>query len=124
MRHSPLESLSVCDNVIHISAEARNIGVLMDSTLYMEQHVANICKTCFYHLRNISRIRKYLSRKSAETLVHALITSRLDFCNSLLFGLPDYIIERLQKVQNSAARVVTLTRKYDHIRPILLLVTS
>jgi hypothetical protein len=50
MRHSPLESLSVCDNVIHISAEARNIGVLMDSTLYVEQHVANICKTCFYHL--------------------------------------------------------------------------
>ena len=115
----PLGSLSVCDDVIEAASEVRNIGALMDTSLTMEQHVTNICRTCFFHLRNISRIRKYLTRQSAEILVHALITSRLDSCNSLLYGLPDYTIERLQKVQNAAARVVTLTNKHDHITPIL-----
>ena len=114
----PLESLAVCDDVIHRKSHVRNIGVLMDSSLSMEQHITNTCKSGFYHLRNISRIRKYLSRQSAESLVHAFVTSRLDFCNSTLYGLPGYLIERLQKVQNAAARVVTLTGKHEHITPV------
>ena len=59
-------------------------------------------------MRNISKIRRYLSRRSAETLVHAFLTSKLDFFNSVLYCLPGYPIERLQKVQNAAARIVTL----------------
>ena len=85
----------------------------------MENHIANICKSGFHHLRKISRIRKYLSRRSAESVVHAFITSMLDFCNSVLYGLPCYLIERLQKVQNAAERVVILTRKREHITPVL-----
>ena len=115
----PLESLVVCDDVIHRKSHARNIGVMMDSSLTMEQHITNTCKSGFYHLRNISRIRKYLNRQSAESLVHAFVTSRLDFCNSVLYGLPGYLIERLQKVQNAAARVVTFTGKHEHITPVL-----
>lgn len=71
-----------------------------------------------YHLRKISKIRKYLGFKSAETHVHALVTSRLDFCNAMLYGLNNYL-ERIQKVQNAAARIVTLTRKRGHISPAL-----
>ena len=64
-------------------------------------------------------IRKYLTRESTELIVHAFVTSRLDHCNSLLCGLPQSSIQKLQRVQNTAARIVTRTKKYDHITPVL-----
>ena len=85
----------------------------------LDEHVTNICKTCFFHLRNIARIRDSLSQKDTEILVHAFITSKLDSCNSLLYGLPEFLIDRLQAVQNCAARLITRSRKHDHITPIL-----
>ena len=78
-----------------------------------------ICKAAFYHLRNISRIRKYLSSQTAEMLVHAFVSSRLDYCNSLLYGLPKELLKKLQHVQNVVARIVTHTGKSDHITPVL-----
>ena len=72
-----------------------------------------------FHLQNISRIRKYISCHTAEILVHAFITSRLDFCNSLLYGLTKQTIKRLQHIQNAAARMVALTPKHEHISPVL-----
>ena len=68
-----------------------------------------------FSLRNIAKIRKYLTGDSAKCVVHALITSKLDNCNALSYGLPQQLLFKLQSVQNSAARVVTRTRKYDHI---------
>ena len=85
----------------------------------MEQHVKKICSEANYHLRNISKIRKYLTHDSAQILIHAFISSKLDYCNSLLYGIPKYLVCRLQRVQNTAARIVTLTRKYDSITPIM-----
>jgi hypothetical protein len=67
----------------------------------LDQHVANICKTCFFHLRKIAKIRDYLSTADTETLVHSLITFKLDSCNSLLYGLPKFMIDRLQNVQTA-----------------------
>ena len=57
---------------------------------------------------------------STKTLVHALVTSRLDHCNALLYGLPDYLIQRLQYVINAAAKVITCKRKFDHVTPLLI----
>ena len=85
----------------------------------MEQDVKKICSEANYHLRNISKIRKYLTQDSAQILIHAFISSKLDYCNSLLYGIPKYLVCRLQRVQNTAARIVTLTRKYDSITPIM-----
>ena len=115
----PLTSISVCGEVISMSSAARSIGVLYDTSMSMEQHVTAVCKAGFYHLRNIRRIRKYISRDTAEILVHAFTTSRLDFCNSLLYGLPKPTIKRLQHVQNVSARIVALTPKHEHISPVL-----
>ena len=85
----------------------------------LEKHVTSTCKACFFHLRNISKIRNCLSLADTEKLVHAFITSKLDNASSLLYGLPKFLIDRLQNVQNAAAHVVTRTRKYDHIKPVL-----
>ena len=101
-RHRPcpsFSSITICDDVIGLSPKAGNIGVIMDSNLTMEVQVATICKSGFYYLRKINKIREYLSLKSAEILVHALVTSRLDFGNALLYGLSNTLLVRIQKVQ-------------------------
>ncbi|KAF7660854.1 hypothetical protein LDENG_00274070, partial [Lucifuga dentata] len=72
-----------------------------------------------FHLNNIAKIRPILSLHDAETLIHAFVSSRLDYCNVLLSGLPNCAIRSLQLVQNAAARILTKTRKYDHITPAL-----
>ena len=111
--------LHVGDHLINPSVSVRNLGSVFDNSLSMDSHITQVCKTAFYHIHNIRKISKYLSRESLKTLVHALVTSRLDYCNSLFYGLPKCHIGRLQRVQNAAARLVTSTRKYDHITPVL-----
>ena len=86
----------------------------------LEQHVKDVCKSAFYHIQNISKRRDCLTQNDTETLVHAFISSKLDFCNALLYGLPQCVIDKLQRVQNLAARLVTRTRKYEHITPVLM----
>ena len=81
--------------------------------------VQNICKVAFFHIRNLSKIRKCPTQKDTETLVHAFVTSKLDNCNSLLAELPQYLLDRVQWVQNAAARFFSCTRKYDRITPVL-----
>ena len=118
-----LEYVRVGDEFIAPNLSVRNLGVIMDNCFCMEQHVKKICSEANYHLRNISKIRKYLTQDSAQILIHAFISSKLDYCNSLLYGIPKYLVCRLQRVHAgitaAAARIVTLTRKYDSIPPIL-----
>ena len=73
----------------------------------------------YFHLRNIRTLKPFPSHESLVTVTHAFITSRIDYCNSLLFGISDYNINRLQRIQNCAAQVITNTKKYDHITPVL-----
>ena len=101
------------------SSEARNLGVIFDADLNFSKHFSNITKTAIYQIRNIAKIRSFLSFSDAQTLIHAFVTNHLDYCNSLFSGLPKKSINRLQLVQNTAARVLTRTRRYDHITPIL-----
>ena len=70
-------------------------------------------------LHKLGQIQKYLDKHTAEKLVHAFVTCRFDNCNSLFYGLPDKLIAKLQRTQNSSARLVTLTKSRDHISPIL-----
>ncbi len=110
-----LDSFQMGNVTIPKSDIAPNLGCLWDSELNLKSHVNQICKSSFYYLRNIYRVRKYLNKSQTETVVHAFISSRLDYCNSLLVGLPDYVLNDLQLVQNASARVVVGLRKYDHI---------
>ena len=116
MTISPLE---VGDSQIVPSAVVRNIGAFIDQSLNMQDDVKQLCRTASLHLKSIGQIRHIIDAKTAETLVHAFITSRLDSGNALLFGLPDSLLGRLQSIQNTAARIVTRTGKYKHIKPVL-----
>ena len=114
-----LDSVVVIDESITSEPHARNLGIILDTYLTFNNHIAKVCKVSHFHLRNISKIRKFLSKESTEILIHAFVSSKLDHCNSLLYGLPAYQLAKLQVLQNTAARVVSLTRKYDHITPVL-----
>ena len=115
----PIKGIYVAGDYIEASSSARNIGVIFDSHVNLEKHVMNTCKMAFYHLRNIARVRNCLSQDDAETLVDAFISSKLDFCNALMVGLPKSVIDRLQYAQICAARLVTRTRGSEHITPVL-----
>ena len=111
---SQLPSFKAIDgSVIQPSHFARNIGVIFDNKLNMECQVSAICKSALFHIRNISRIRKFLSVNSAKALVHAFVKCRLDNCNPLVYGLPKHLVHRLQLAQNCAARLNLCGRKHD-----------
>ena len=85
----------------------------------MSDQISHICKNGYFSLYKIGKIRKLLDKACTEKLIHAFVTSRLDYCNGLLYGIPKYQIDRLQSLQNAAARLVSCTRKFDHITPVL-----
>ena len=99
---------------------AKNIGVVLDSGLTMAAHVSSVTRACYLQLYRISQIRAYLTNEAASTLARSLILSKLDYSNSLLYGLPDVLINKLQLVQNNAARLVKRKKKSDHVTPLLM----
>ncbi len=100
--------------------QVRNLGVILETDLSFSSHVKAVTKSAFHdHLKNIARIRCFVSSHDLEKLVHLFITSRVDYCNGLLTGLPKKTIRQLQLIQNAAARILTRTRKSEHITPVL-----
>ena len=88
------------------SQSARNLGVTFDSSLDFKEHISSVCRSSSYHIRQLRQIRSCLDENSAIILANSLVQSKLDYCNSLYSGLPEITIVRLQRVQNSLARVV------------------
>ena len=94
------------------------IGVVFDQTLALDKHVNLIRKSALFHLRNIVKVREYLTVKSTKALVHAFVTCRLDNCNPLLTGSPKYLITKLQRIQNCAVRLKAQQPRAAHVSPI------
>ena len=97
----------------------KNLSARLDSTLTMSTHISKLCGAVFYHLHNISCIRKFLSLEFTKTLVQAFVTSCIDYCNSLLYGIPASQLNKVQRVLNAAARLVCHTPCYCHISPLM-----
>jgi hypothetical protein len=112
-------TITIGDSVIKSKPCVQDLGVNLDNTLSMESQVSQVCRSASYHLRSIGSSRRYLTTEAAKSLVNGLVTSRLDYCNALLVGLPKTLINKLQRVQNTAARVVTRTPRSQHITPVL-----
>ncbi len=115
-----IDKLRVGEVLIFPVSAVRDLGSWLDIHMSMNMHVSKICSKAFRSLYHIKQIRKYLTDGATKILVHAFITSHLDYCNSLLYGIPKYQLNRLQKVLNAAARVVCLVPKFDHITPTLM----
>ncbi len=99
--------------------KVKNLGVILETDLSFSSHVKAVTKSAYYHLKNIARIRCFVSSQVLEKLVRAFITSRVDYCNGLLTGCPKKTVRQLQLIQNAAARILTRTRKSEHITLVL-----
>ena len=97
----------------------RNLGVAFDPAFSFKKHASNICRSAFYHIRDLRRIRIHLNKATAISLANDLVSSRLDYSNSLLFGCSEKYITSLQRVQNCLARVVTRSSRLSESRPLL-----
>ena len=113
-------SVIVGDSIIQQSSKVRNLGIIFDQFLSFDDYVSSVCRSTHFHLRNNCRIRHLLSQNATAQLIHALISIRLDYCNSVLYNLPNNSILRLQRIQNQDARILTKTPRRDHITEVLI----
>ena len=109
------DSLTVGTSQVMISQSGKTLGVMIDTNLTMKNQALDLVRTATFELRRIYSIRHYLSVEATPKLALAIVMSRLDYCNSLLYRCPQYLINRLQKVQNNAAHLILKVPKTDHI---------
>ena len=114
-----IKGVIIDEKCIRFSNEVKNVGVWLDTNLTMDKHVNSVVSHCYKLLKDIGRIRKYLTQTHTARLVHSVISSRLDYCNSLFINLDRSNIYKLQKVQNAGARLVMGKRKHDSARNLL-----
>ena len=113
------QNLTIGKATVTTVSTAKNLGTWLDNHLTLQENINKTCKAAYLHIHNIRRIRKYLTRDVTEKLVHAFVIGRIDYCNSILYGLPEVHVNKLQRVQNSAARLITYTPRTYHITPVL-----
>ena len=112
-------SISVGGALIQAVDKVKNLGVYLDNHMNMSANTSEIVRCCYFHIHHIGQINKFLPRQTRERVVNALVTSRLDYCNSLLYGTVDKNFARLERLQNTAARLIMRVPKYTNITPLL-----
>ncbi|XP_052333385.1 uncharacterized protein LOC127911260 [Oncorhynchus keta] len=112
-------AITVDNSIVSSSQSAKNLGVILDNTLTFSTNIKAVSRSCRFMLYNIRRVRPCLTQEAAQVLIQALVISRLDYCNSLLAGLPACAIKPLQLIQNAAARLVFNLPKFSHVTPLL-----
>ena len=112
-------SVNVGESQITQSLKVRDLGVTFDQFLNFDDHITAICRSTYFHIRNSGKIRNLLSYNACSTIIHALISCRLDYCNSLLYNVPTFKTDRLQRLQNQCARILTKSQRREHITPVL-----
>ncbi len=114
-----IDEVHVLSSRVSVVRAAKNLGVVFDSQLSMSAQVAAVCRSGYYQLRQLRPLRRCMTAEAIETLTHAFISSRLDYCNGLYYGISESLLSRLQSVQNAAARLVTGLGRREHITPVL-----
>ena len=98
--------MDICGDIVLKSKKTKLLGAWLDENLSFKSHINIKCKTVMYNLQHICNIRKVFSVGASKTLVHGLVILHLDYVNALYYGLPESNIKKLQRVQNTAARVI------------------
>ena len=119
LKKSITKSIKMEDCNIKVVESVRNIGAMFDSEIKMDVQVRHVCSTAWHMLHNIDKVRHYLTLDQTKMVVHAYVTSKLDHNNTLLCGIPKLLSNRLQLVQNGAAKLITRKKKFDHGTPLL-----
>ena len=114
-----VSELLIGSDTISTSSKVSDLGVLIDDQLKMSDQISSLCRSCFFQLRQIRSIKRSLTTDSRISLVNAFVSSRLDYCNSLFYGINKGLLTKLQHIQNAAARLISGARKYDHVTPVL-----
>lgn len=115
-----VQSLTVNNIDIPMSKCVKNLGVLLDSELMMRDQIKHIVQVAGYHLKNLAFVRKYLDENIMKKLVHNHVMSKLDYCNSIYYGLPNYLLKKLQLIMNRAARLIKGRSRRERITPALI----
>ena len=111
-------SVIVGEGQITQSLKLRDLGVTFDQFLIFDYHITAICRSTYFHIRNIGKIRNLLSYNACSTIIHALNSCRLDYCNSLLYNVPTHKTDRMQRIQNQCARILTKSPRREQITPV------
>ena len=119
LRNLPNITLSLGDASITASGNVRNLGAVLDSELSFHDHVSKVCSVCNFHIHRAWKIRKYITEDAAIKLMLATVISRLDYCNAILTNIQKKEINRLQKIQNAAARCISMCDRRSSITPVL-----
>ena len=106
-------SVNVGESQITQSLKVRDLGVTFDQFHNFDDHITAICRSTYFHIRNIGKIRNLLSYNACSAIIHALISCRLDYCNSLLYNVPTHKTDRLQRLQNQCARLLLLCSSHS-----------
>uniref|UniRef100_A0A673ZSF1 Reverse transcriptase domain-containing protein n=1 Tax=Salmo trutta TaxID=8032 RepID=A0A673ZSF1_SALTR len=112
-------AITVDNSLVSSPQSAKNLGVILDNTLSFSTNIKAVTRSCRFMLYNIRRVRPCLTQEATQVLIQALVISRLDYCNSLLAGLPACAIKPLQLIQNAAVRLVFNLPKFSHVTPLL-----
>ena len=113
-------SLNLCSVAVESVDSVRDLGVILDSELFMQIHISKISSTCFFHLRRLRKLRPLIDTASAQRLASVFIPSRVDYCNAVLAGLPTSPLAPLQRVLNAAARFVAGAMSRTHVSGIMM----
>jgi hypothetical protein len=116
----PSDAVVIGGHDITPTASARNLGVFFDADLGMRRHVDVVVSSCFAALRQLCAVQQYVTVPVMQSLVTSLVSTRMDYCNSVFFGLPAVQLRRLQSVQNSSARLIFNLRRSAHISDALI----
>ena len=111
--------VSLLGNSMGPAESVKNLGVVLDAENSMQRHVAILCRISYYHLQELQRVHRNLNHETAVKVANALVSSRLDYCNSLLYNTKKAYTIRLQRVQNALCHMVCKLNKYCHVTPFL-----
>jgi hypothetical protein len=114
-----LDTVNIAGAIIPVSPTLKSLGITLDSNLNFNKHISTVCKISYFHLRSMRHVQSCMPPDVLRTVACSIVSAKLDYCNSLLFGITKANIAKLQLVQNSLARLVTGKRRFDHITPVL-----
>ena len=102
-----------------VSSQLNSLGMIIDSHMRFDSHVGAVARVCNYHTRILRHVRKHLTIEMVQTIAWSVISSRIDYCDWLLYGAPIAVVEKLQRAQNNRARVICQQRRCVHAIPLL-----